>query len=164
MEIDNVTLLGKGIVEVEGIKFIGLGGAPPGRFDNGIAFPGHPWRTTEECSSDVERLLSPQMETDSKFVVVTHFPPYDFGFIVTKGKNVSAGDIKIQELLDKNAAKVILHISGHLHKQSYQQRAGGLVCINPGSPLNLHYAVVNFRYTSDWEVESVEIKNLHLEL
>ena len=151
-------LLGKEPIDQFGLNFVGLGGSPPGYFEDSISFNGHPYSTAEECDEAITTFLLPNM-TNSQKVLITHFPPQSLGYITHKGNRVSAGNAKLEEIVSENSLQILIHIFGHSHIQS-SSVSNLTKSVNPGSVLFKNYATVTLYYTNQWEVKEVNLKSL----
>ena len=148
-------------MELSGLRFIGLGGAPPGLYDDSQAFPGHPYSTPAECDSAIASYLTPFIsQSQSQCVLITHFPTFDRGILPTRGGKAFAGSQSLQDLITANHSSIILHISGHIHIQIYREDYHGTKSINPGSVTFGNYALLTLQLQDRWEVGEVLLKSL----
>ncbi len=111
-------------VEMEGIRFIGLGGS-----DGRGATAGITW-SDGEASSFIER-------HGRDAVLVLHQPPYgcndDVGW-----KRI--GNVALRRAVESTQPRLI--ISGHVHEDRGVDRCGHTICLNPGPAMEGMYAVV----------------------
>jgi Icc-related predicted phosphoesterase len=151
--------LGREPLQVSGVWFVGLGGSPPGILENQVYFEGNPYANAEECDLSIQNNLLPQL-TPSKYILVTHFPPYDIGYLNSKGNIVSAGNAKLQEVIFEKSPNIILYVYGHLHTQYNNDNFGGVNALNPGSVIFGQYALVTLTLGESWEVKEISLKSL----
>lgn len=145
---------------MEGVRFIGLGGAPPGVFKDGNrAFEGFPYRETEDCEEAVRTLLEPQVGNE-KSVLVTHFPPFDIGELPFRGSVADTGSKELQDMIQNQQERIAVAISGHLHRQFWIPQYRGTCAVNPGSVLLRNYAVIELEVDElgGCRVVNVELK------
>jgi len=111
-------------VEMEGMRFVGLGGS-----DGRGATAGITW-SDEEASSFIE-----QNARDA--VLILHQPPY--------GCNDDVGWKRIGNMALRKAVEFApprLIISGHVHEDRGVETCGRTTCVNPGPAMDGMYAVV----------------------
>ncbi len=111
-------------VELEGLRFVGLGGS-----DGRGATAGITWGD-EEASSFIER-------NARHAVLILHQPPY--------GCNDDVGWKRIGNMALRRAveeAQPLLVISGHVHEDRGVEACGQTTCVNPGPAMDGMYAIV----------------------
>jgi uncharacterized protein len=113
-------------VEIDGIQFVGLGGAP-------LCANSTPLELDE---GDIDSLLSKTIVPDC--VVVSHAPPIGTNDLTKSGK--SLGSSSLAKYVKKYRPRLLL--SGHVHEARGVVEKGGTVFANPG-PLREGFAVVS---------------------
>lgn len=154
-----MTLLGKTIVEFEGLHFLGLGGSPPGLFSDSIAFAGHPFITLDDCEAAMTEYVEKLLVTPNT-ILITHVPPYDLGQIINKGQIAQSGSPKLQEIIRNHSENIICFINGHIHRQHYLADFYGTHAINPGSSFSQNYAILKIGFNEKWRVTEVSLKTI----
>lgn len=157
--IDGVYLLGAGLIEVDGLRFVGLGGAPPGRCAGGIAFPGNPFETLQAYEEAITEHFDKYLNSPNT-IVITHAPPLDLGVIDTKIGPVDSGSIRLQEIIESHSSNIIFISNGHKHEQLYVPSFKGTVSVNAGSPTVGDYMILKIELNETWKVKEVLLKNL----
>ena len=122
---------------------------------------GHPYRNELECDHAVDLYLVPQL-IHSQYILITHFPPYDLGFINNRDRILSTGNKKLQQVIIENSSNIILYIYGHLHNQVYDQHFFQINALNPGCLPIRKYAIALLAYTDKWIVKEVLLKSIDL--
>ena len=125
--------------------------------DGTEAFPGFPYRTTDDCEEIVRNRLFPQVN-ETKSILITHAPPFDLGILPFKGLEAEAGSREIQRLIEENSQKIALSISGHYHRQLWVEQYHGTSALNPGSALQRNYAVLEVELEDGCRVVSADLK------
>lgn len=153
-------MLGAGPIVVENLRFLGLGGAPPVLMPDGsIRAIGFPYKDNAECDLAVSAILEPHF-TGEKTIMITHFPPFDFGKILIGEETAEAGNKGLQDLIEKNAEQLIMTINGHLHLQRLNEDYYGTKAVNPGCVAHRLYAVVYLDVSDVPKVQRVEMKSV----
>jgi len=151
------------------LAIIGLGGAIPGyRVENGkfIEFwPGYPYLTE---NSDQADLLDTYEKARSKFgdiqyLFLTHTGPYESPTTVwhwdDKIGDVYGGSKSINELLKKDAYKILANIHGHLHLSEGMVKlfSEKQAIINPGAAKYGKFAELTLiKLKNEWIIQSVK--------
>ncbi len=113
--------------KVQGLTFVGLGGANPTPF-------GTPFEIEED---EIWRGLDAVMEPGA--VLVSHPPPYGHLDVVRTGEHV--GSTAVLRIVEKYRPRAVL--TGHIH-ESPGIEAGEVVMINPGPAADGHLGLVEF--------------------
>lgn len=131
-------------VEFGGIKFVGLGGAMPGR---GFSLDE---ATEDEFSINLTALESMLSPSDTS-ILVTHQPA--FGTRVdSAGDGHHAGNLGVRDFITRN--KPILAVSGHIHDAFGTDMIGPTTLVNPG-PISRHtYAYIKIGKTVSAEIRT----------
>ena len=112
-------------VEIDGIQFVGLGGAPTCSHSTPL----------ELDESDIDSLLSKIIVENC--VIVSHAPPVGTNDMTRSGK--SLGSYSLAKYVEQYKPRLLL--SGHVHEARSVVEKNGTVFANPG-PLKEGFAVV----------------------
>ena len=119
--------------EVEGLRFIGIGGSPTG-----------PFRTPIEMSEDEMKQILKEtfMKSDvgEKFILVSHAPPSNTMVDLSRS-GIHVGSLAVREFVD--AKKPSLVLCGHIHEARGKDEINGTLVVNPGPAHRGMYAIVH---------------------
>lgn len=130
-------------VEIEGIQFVGLGGAP-------LCANSTPLELDE---GDIDSLLSKTIV--SSCVVVSHAPPVGTNDMTKSGR--SLGSSSLAKYVKKFRPRLLL--SGHVHEAKGVVEKDGTVFANPG-PLKEGFAVVSELTTGSTTAKLVDFNTI----
>jgi len=117
------------LLELLGLKFVGVGGSLPTPFRDTLRFE------DEELREILKRL---ETVDGGNLVFVSHSPPYMILDRVYAGFNV--GSKAIRDYIVR--VKPLLSIHGHVHEARGVERLGPTTLVNPGPLMRGYYAVV----------------------
>jgi Icc-related predicted phosphoesterase len=112
-------LLHKNSVKLEGLSFVGLGGA----------LPKNTWYKLNIGELEVKKVLTALLEGQTNVVLLTHSPPYGVG-IDECDAGYGLGSRKLFELIEKY--QPLIHLCGHAHDSKGEARIKETVSINIG--------------------------------
>ena len=104
-------------VSIDGIDFVGIGGAPVCSMSTPLEFP----------EADIERELSRIIVDDC--ILVTHAPPYGINDLTRSGKRL--GSRSIAKLAAEHRPRIVA--SGHVHESRGIVEKEGTIFLNPGA-------------------------------
>ena len=139
---------------------MGLGGAPPGRYNGQRAWAGNPFITLEECEEAMTTYIEKEMGVPNT-IILTHAPPLELGEVTSGRYIIQSGSPKLQEIIVKNAENILFVSSGHKHEPLYAPAFYETQVINSGSVMYGNYATIQIEQLGGkWRVKEVLIKNL----
>lgn len=112
-------LLHKKSVKIDGLSFVGLGGA----------LPKNTWYKLNLGELEVKKVLTPFLESESNVVLLTHSPPYGVG-IDQSDAGYGLGSRKLAELIEE--FQPLIHLCGHAHEAKGEARIKKTVSVNIG--------------------------------
>ena len=130
-------------VEIDGIQFVGLGGAP-------LCSHSTPLELEE---SEIDSFLSQTMVENC--VIVSHAPPVGTNDMTKSGK--SLGSSSLAKYVEQYRPRLLL--SGHVHEARNVVRRNGTVFANPG-PLKGCFAVVAELSANGTTAKLVDFSNI----
>ncbi|MCX8185275.1 MAG: metallophosphoesterase [Sulfolobales archaeon] len=152
LDIENISVIHKQIVEVSGLYVVGIGGGI------GFSFWGIPYLTDIQIElfiKDIEKTLASRSITPH--VLLTHTPPKASGLDrVYSGEYV--GSKKIREFVENH--KPVLHVCGHIHEGRGVVRIERTVAVNPGPAMVGYYGIA--KISSDKQEVTVELKRVEM--
>ncbi|WP_094229171.1 metallophosphoesterase family protein [Methanolobus psychrotolerans] len=106
-------------VEIDGIRFVGMGGSNPTPFCTPFEI--------QECDfeTNLNNLMNEKEKTDETVILLTHVPPYG---ILDKVGDVHVGCKALSTFLDK----ANLMVCGHIHEARGIKKYGKTIIVNPG--------------------------------
>jgi Icc-related predicted phosphoesterase len=131
LNLKHVKNVHKKIIDYEGFKIIGFGGANKTPFNTPIEFD----------EAEIEFFLSNvNLDEKEKIILLTHSPPKNTKVDKTFMK-IHAGSIAIRNFIEKH--KPILTICGHIHEAYGVDRLGNSLVINVGSVKKSSYGLID---------------------
>lgn len=90
----------------EGLKLIGLGGAPPSYIDSSRKiWSGYPYETRQQCDEAVNNYLKSLIPEEGQVMIMTHFGPMKLStseYTLETGEVVEAGSMALRQTLLEN--------------------------------------------------------------
>ena len=133
-------------VEVEGIKFVGLGGA--------IAGPGF---GLDEFGDDDFSInlsaLEATLKPEDRSILVTHQPAFGTK-IDDSGDGHHAGSRAVRDFIDRNHPLVA--VSGHIHNAFGTDVIGSTTIVNPGPISHRTYGYINIGESVSAEIRTIK--------
>ncbi len=118
------------IVEINDIKFVGLGGSNITPF----------YTPFEMDESEIEIRLDSLLDKKEEFILVTHAPPKDTKVDKT-WSGLHVGSIAIRRFIERLAP--MYNFCGHIHESRGMDEINNTTVINPGSMMVSQYAIIN---------------------
>ena len=133
-------------VELDGIKFLGIGGvmAGPGF---GLDEAGN-----DDFSIDLTALEATLKPTDTS-ILLTHQPPFGTKIDDT-GSGHHAGNMAIRDFIARN--RPVLAVSGHIHNALGTDVIDGTTLINPGPISRRTYGYITIGKTVSAEIRTIK--------
>ncbi|MFQ6051204.1 MAG: metallophosphoesterase [Candidatus Hydrothermarchaeota archaeon] len=120
------------IVEIDDIKFLGLGGSNLTPFST-------PFEMDE---SEIEIRLESLLDKKENFILVTHAPPRDTKVDKT-WSGLHVGSIAIRKYIERLSPSY--NFCGHIHESRGKDEIKDTLIINPGPMVGFQFATINLR-------------------
>ncbi|MCK5566059.1 MAG: metallophosphoesterase family protein [Planctomycetes bacterium] len=133
-------------VELDGIKFVGLGGA--------IAGPGFGLAEFGDDDFSIRlNALEATLKPDDISILVTHQPAFGTR-IDDSGDGHHAGSKAVRDFIDRNHP--IVAVSGHIHNAFGTEILGSTTLINPGPISHRTYGYIKIGETVSAEIRTIK--------